>query len=100
MRWPAPMAASSKCGETTTMRANTSGSTSPQVGSAKVSLMPGSYGEVVGMACDVVPEGGHESADDHGARDAREAPGDDGELQRRQRGHGARLEVAETRTAL
>ena len=50
------MAASSKCGETTTMRAKAPGSTSPQVGSAKVSLTSGSYGHVVDLAGHVVAE--------------------------------------------
>ena len=51
------MAASSKCGESTTMRAKAAGSTSPQVGSTKVSGTSGSYGDVVDLARHVVAEG-------------------------------------------
>ncbi len=79
------MAASSKCGETTTMREKTSGSTSPQVGSAKAALMPGSYGHVVDLTGDVVSEHGQERADDGGAGDAGQATRDDGELDAGQR---------------
>src|ERR1700744_1825287 len=94
------MAASSKCGETTTMRAKASGSTSPQVGSAKVSVTPGSYGDVVDLTRDVVTEGGQQRADHDRARDAGESAGHHRELDAGERGHGARLHVAEARPAL
>src|SRR5271163_4723201 len=100
MRWPAPMAASSKWGETTRMRANAAGSTSPHVGSAKAALMAGSYGHVVDRTGHVAPEDRHEEADDGRADDAGQAARHHGELDAGQRGHGSRLHVAEARAAL
>src|ERR1700722_2620252 len=94
------MAASSKWGETTRMRLSAAGSISPHVGSANVLLMDGSYGHVVDLTGDVVPEHGQQCADDGGTDDAGEATRDDGELDAGQRGDGAGLHVTEAWPAL
>src|ERR1700722_892579 len=94
------MAASAKWGETTRMRLSAVGSTSPHVGSANVLLMAGSYGHVVDLTGDVVPEHGQQRADDGGTDDAGEATRDDGELDAGQRGDGAGFHVTETGPAL
>src|SRR5271163_4158971 len=73
------------------MREKAPGSTSPQVGSAKVTA--GSYG-------DVTPERGEQRADHRRADDARQATGNDRELDGRQGGHSTRLHVAEARASL
>src|ERR1700722_18215569 len=100
MRWPAPMAASSKWGETTRIRLRAAGSTSPQVGSAKVALMAGSYGHVVDLTGDVATEDGQQRTDHSCADNAGEPTGHDGELNARECGDGAGLHVTEARTAL
>src|ERR1700722_12949382 len=94
------MAASSKWGETTRMRRSAAGSTRPHVGSANVVLIPGSYGDVVDLTGDVAPEHRQQGSDDRGAGDACEAARHDGEFNAGERGHGARLHVAEARAAL
>src|SRR5580698_8974032 len=94
------MAASSKCGETTRMRLNAAGSTSPQVGSANAVLITGSYGHVVDLTGDVATEDGQQCADDGGADNAGEPSRDDGELNARQRGDSTRLHIAEAWAAL
>src|SRR5271163_1318398 len=100
MRWPAPMAASSKCGETTRMRLSAVGSTSPHVGSANAVPIPGSYGYVVDLTGEMASEDRQQRADDDGPGDAGEAARHHGELDAGQRGHGARLHVTEAGTAL
>src|SRR6516164_3077264 len=98
------MAASSKCGETTTMRENAAGSTSPHVGSAQVVVVAsassgtvGSYGHVVGLPGVVVAERRQQRSDDGCAGDTGQASRDDGELDAREVRHQTRLEVAEAR---
>src|SRR5215469_16441560 len=114
MRCPAPIAASSKCGDTATIRANTAGSTSPHVGSPNALSAPapysapasligdGSYGDVVDVTLDgdVPSEQRHHGADDGGAGDAGQTARDDGELHRGHRGHRPRLQVAQAGATL
>ena len=95
------MAASSKCGETTTMRLRAAGSTSPQVGSAE----GGAHARIIRGRRRISPatwwrKTRQQRADDGGADDAGEATRDHGELDAGQRGHRARLHVAQARAAL
>src|SRR6516162_4580376 len=101
------MAAPSTWGETTTMRENAPGSTSPHVGSAHVvaaasvsSGTVGSYGHVARVPGEVVAEGRQQRADDGGARDAGQPARDDGELDAGEVRHQTGLEVAQARAAL